>query len=58
MLNRSGDSGHPCLVPDFRGTISVSSTEKHQHRQAVSAETRLPSFEPLKGVDTINELYL
>jgi hypothetical protein len=18
-LNRSGDSGHPCLVPDFRG---------------------------------------
>jgi hypothetical protein len=19
MLNRSGDSGHPCLVPDFRG---------------------------------------
>jgi hypothetical protein len=18
MLNRSGDSGHPCLVPDFR----------------------------------------
>jgi hypothetical protein len=19
MLKRSGDSGHPCLVPDFRG---------------------------------------
>ena len=19
MLNRSGESGHPCLVPDFRG---------------------------------------
>jgi hypothetical protein len=19
MLSRSGDSGHPCLVPDFRG---------------------------------------
>jgi hypothetical protein len=19
VLNRSGDSGHPCLVPDFRG---------------------------------------
>jgi hypothetical protein len=19
MLNKSGDSGHPCLVPDFRG---------------------------------------
>jgi hypothetical protein len=19
MLNRSGDSGHPCLFPDFRG---------------------------------------
>jgi hypothetical protein len=19
MLNRSGDSGHPCLIPDFRG---------------------------------------
>jgi hypothetical protein len=21
MLNRSGDSGHPCLVPDFRGKL-------------------------------------
>jgi hypothetical protein len=19
MLNRSGDIGHPCLIPDFRG---------------------------------------
>jgi hypothetical protein len=19
MLNRIGDSGHPCLIPDFRG---------------------------------------
>jgi hypothetical protein len=19
MLNKSGDSGHPCLIPDFRG---------------------------------------
>jgi hypothetical protein len=19
MLNRSGDSGHPCLLPDFKG---------------------------------------
>jgi hypothetical protein len=19
MLNRSGDGGHPCLIPDFRG---------------------------------------
>ena len=19
MLNRSGESGHPCLIPDFRG---------------------------------------
>jgi hypothetical protein len=23
MLNRSGNTGHPCLVPDFRGIISV-----------------------------------
>ena len=22
MLNRSGESGHPCLVPDFRGNAS------------------------------------
>jgi hypothetical protein len=21
MLKRSGDSGHPCLVPDFRGNV-------------------------------------
>ena len=21
MLNRSGESGHPCLVPDFRGNL-------------------------------------
>ena len=21
MLNSSGESGHPCLVPDFRGNI-------------------------------------
>ena len=21
MLNRSGESGHPCLVPDFRGNV-------------------------------------
>jgi hypothetical protein len=21
MLNGSGDSGHPCLVPDFRGNV-------------------------------------
>jgi hypothetical protein len=20
MLNRSGESGHPCLIPDFRGS--------------------------------------
>jgi hypothetical protein len=25
MLNKSGDSGHPCLVPDFRGNgFSIS----------------------------------
>jgi hypothetical protein len=23
MLNRSGDSGHPCFVPDFRRMVSV-----------------------------------
>jgi hypothetical protein len=23
MLNRSGDSGHPCLVPDLEGMVSV-----------------------------------
>ena len=23
MLNRSGDSGHPCLVPEFRGRAWV-----------------------------------
>jgi hypothetical protein len=23
MLNRSWDSGHPCLIPDFRGMVSV-----------------------------------
>jgi hypothetical protein len=23
MLNRSGDSGHPCLIPDFREMVSV-----------------------------------
>jgi hypothetical protein len=23
MLNRSGDSGHRCLVPDFRRMVSV-----------------------------------
>jgi hypothetical protein len=22
-LSRSGDSGYPCLVPDFRGSVSV-----------------------------------
>ena len=21
MLNSSGESGHPCLVPDFRGNV-------------------------------------
>ena len=21
MLKRSGESGHPCLVPDFRGNV-------------------------------------
>jgi hypothetical protein len=21
MLNRSGDSGHPCLISDFRGNV-------------------------------------
>jgi hypothetical protein len=21
MLNRSGEYGHPCLVPDFRGSV-------------------------------------
>ena len=23
MLNGSGESGHPCLVPDFKGTLSI-----------------------------------
>jgi hypothetical protein len=23
MLNRSGESGHPCLIPDFKGMVSV-----------------------------------
>jgi hypothetical protein len=23
MLNRSGDSGHPCLVPDFKELVSA-----------------------------------
>jgi hypothetical protein len=23
MSNRSEESGHPCLVPDFRGMVSV-----------------------------------
>jgi hypothetical protein len=23
MLNRSGDSGYPCLIPDFREMVSV-----------------------------------
>jgi hypothetical protein len=23
MLNMSGDSGHPCLISDFRGMVSV-----------------------------------
>ena len=23
MLNRSGESGHPCLIPDFRGNASI-----------------------------------
>jgi hypothetical protein len=23
MLNRSGDSGHPCLIPDLGGMVSV-----------------------------------
>ena len=23
MLNNSGESGHPCLVPDLRGMLSV-----------------------------------
>jgi hypothetical protein len=25
MLNRSGDSGHPCLAPDFRGNDFIFS---------------------------------
>ena len=25
MLNSSGESGHPCLVPDFRGNIFIFS---------------------------------
>jgi hypothetical protein len=25
MLNRSGDSRHPCLVPDFRGNANLDS---------------------------------
>ena len=27
MLNGSGESGHPCLVPDFRGKALTSHTE-------------------------------
>jgi len=23
MLNNSGETGHPCLVPDIRGNVSV-----------------------------------
>ena len=23
MLNKSGESGHPCLVPDLRGNVSA-----------------------------------
>ena len=23
MLNSSGESGHPCLVPDFRGNVKL-----------------------------------
>jgi hypothetical protein len=26
MLNRSGENGHPCLVPDFRGNGSTFSS--------------------------------
>ena len=25
MLNSNGESGHPCLVPDFRGNLSILS---------------------------------
>ena len=27
MLNTSGESGHPCLVPDFRGNGSIEEEE-------------------------------
>ena len=27
MLNSSGESGHPCLVPDFRGNGSIEEEE-------------------------------
>ena len=27
MLNRSGESGHPCLVPDFRGNAVLTQTQ-------------------------------
>ena len=23
MLNNSGETGHPCLIPDIRGNVSV-----------------------------------
>ena len=29
MLNRSGESGHPCLVPDFRGNVSSLFLKDH-----------------------------
>ena len=32
MLNRSGESGHPCLVPDFRGNAFNFSPESRHRR--------------------------
>jgi hypothetical protein len=46
MLNRSGDSGHPCLVPDFRVngfSFSPLSIEKERFFKIYFSSTKLLS---------------
>ena len=50
MLNRSGDSGHPCRVPDLRGkALSISPEMRFTARMptistAIQHSTRSPSL--------------
>ena len=53
MLNRSGESGHPCLVPDFRGnTFNISPL-----RIMLAVGLSYTPFIPLRYVPSISAFW-